>query len=124
MSNRVKTRTGKEKEKMVDSNTLYTGESIVVAAYGENADWYRNIQANPAIELRIGRDRYAPIQRFLTPDEIYTEFSDYERRHPSAARNLPKLLGFKYDGSESGRRALAASFRIVSFCPKDRTAKL
>ena len=101
-----------------------TGESIVVAAYGENADWYRNIQANPAIELRIGRDRYAPLQRFLTPDEIYTEFSDYELRHPSAARNLPKLLGFKYDGSESGRRALAASFRIVSFCPKDRTAKL
>ena len=28
----------------------------------------------------------------------------------------------RYD--KSGRRALAASFRIVSFCPKDRTAKL
>ena len=96
-----------------------TGECIVVAAYGENADWYRNIQANPAIELRIGRDRYAPTQRFLTHDEVYTEFSDYEHRHPFAARNLPKLLGFKYDG-ESGRQALAASFRMVSFCPKDR----
>lgn len=97
-----------------------TEENIVVAAYGENADWYRNIQANPALEIRVGRDRYAPAHRFLTPDEIYTEFTDYERRHPSAARILPKLLGFQYDGSEPGRRALVACFRMVSFRPKSR----
>nr|QNO54279.1 hypothetical protein FGBIHFOD_00019 [Methanosarcinales archaeon ANME-1 ERB7] len=29
MSNRVKTRTGKEKEKMVDSNTLYTKNKYI-----------------------------------------------------------------------------------------------
>ncbi|MFQ6134952.1 MAG: nitroreductase family deazaflavin-dependent oxidoreductase [Nitrososphaerales archaeon] len=94
-------------------------ESIVVSAYGENADWYRNIQVKPALEIQTGRDRYAPTQRFLTPDETYAEFTDYERRYPSATRILPRLLGFQYDGSESGRRTLAASFRMVSFCPKD-----
>ncbi len=95
-----------------------SGESIVVSAYGENADWYRNIRAKPALKIQIGGEHYVPIQRFLTSNEIYNEFTDYERRHPSAARILPRLLGFKYDGSESGRRILAASFRMVSFYPR------
>ena len=29
-------------------------ESIVVSAWGEKADWYRNIQASPALEIRTG----------------------------------------------------------------------
>jgi deazaflavin-dependent oxidoreductase (nitroreductase family) len=95
-----------------------SGESIVVSAYGEKADWYRNIRVKTALEIQIGRERYVPIQRFLTPDEIYIEFNDYEQRHPSATRSLLRTLGFHYDGTESGRRMLVASFRMVSFCPK------
>jgi deazaflavin-dependent oxidoreductase (nitroreductase family) len=50
-----------------------TGESVVVSAWGEEADWYRNIEANPAMEIRIGRERYVPKQRFLSPEEVYAE---------------------------------------------------
>ena len=95
-----------------------TAESIVVSAYGERADWYRNIQASPALEIQTGVDRYTPAQRFLTPNEVYAEWADYERRYPLAARNLPKLIGFQYDGSESGRRVFAASTPMVAFRPK------
>jgi deazaflavin-dependent oxidoreductase (nitroreductase family) len=36
-------------------------ESIVVSAWGgEKADWYRNLRAAPAVEIRIRRERYVP----------------------------------------------------------------
>ncbi len=31
----------------------------VISAFGEGADWYRNIQADPQVSLRIGRRRYS-----------------------------------------------------------------
>jgi deazaflavin-dependent oxidoreductase (nitroreductase family) len=35
-----------------------TGESIVVAGWGAKTDWYRNLQANPALAIQTGRERY------------------------------------------------------------------
>ena len=93
-------------------------ESIVVSAYGKKADWYRNIQVKPAVEIQVGKDRFIPIQRFLASDEVYDEFVEYERLHPFAVKNLSKLLGIQYDGSDSGRRLLVDSFRMVSFRPR------
>ncbi|MFQ5837974.1 MAG: nitroreductase family deazaflavin-dependent oxidoreductase [Thermoplasmata archaeon] len=95
-----------------------TGEIIVVSAYGENADWYRNIQVTQPLHIHIGRRRFVPVQRFLTQEETYAELADYERRHPTTARFLIRMLGIDYDGSESERRALAAFFRMVSFRPR------
>lgn len=97
-----------------------TGDSIVVSAYGENADWYRNIQAAPAEEVHTGMKRFTPVQRFLTPDETYEEFVTYERHHPSAVRILTRLLGRRYDCSQKQRIELAASLRMVSFRPLPR----
>lgn len=93
-------------------------ESIVISSRGDNADWYRNIQATPALEIRTGKDRYVPTQRFLTPDEAYAELADYERRHPFATRILLRTLGVEYDGFEADRRALTERFRLVAFRPK------
>jgi deazaflavin-dependent oxidoreductase (nitroreductase family) len=94
-----------------------TREIVTVSGRGERADWYRNIGAQPALELQSGSDRYAPEQRFLTPDEVYREIVDYERRHPWAVRVVPPLLGFRLDGSEPARRAFAESLRMVAFRP-------
>jgi deazaflavin-dependent oxidoreductase (nitroreductase family) len=46
-----------------------TTESIVLSGWGEKADWYRNIKASPALEVKTGGVRYAPEQRFLASDE-------------------------------------------------------
>ena len=94
-------------------------ESIVLAARGEKADWYRNIQANPAQEVRIGFRRYATEHRLLTAEEFFQEYSEYQRRHHWAARALPKMAGLKYNGSESQRRELAEALRMVAFRRKE-----
>lgn len=99
-------------------------QSIVISAYGANSDWYQNIRAKPAIEIQTGEERYTPTQRFLTPDEVYAELIEYEHRHPSTFRNLLRLLGRQYDGSDAGRRLLAESFRMVAFHSKDPPKRL
>ena len=95
-----------------------TRETIAVSGRGEKSDWFRNITAHPAPEVRTGSERYAPEQRFLTPEEVYAEIADYERRHPWAVRVVPPLLGFDLDGSEAARRAFAGSLRMVAFRPR------
>jgi deazaflavin-dependent oxidoreductase (nitroreductase family) len=92
-------------------------ETVAVSGRGEKSDWFRNISASPALEIRTGRERYAPKQRFLTPEEVYKEIVDYERRHPWAVRIVPPLLGFKLDGSDAARRSFADSLRMVAFRP-------
>ena len=93
-------------------------ETVVASGWGERSDWYRNLEAHPALEIRTGRERYAPEQRFLTPEEVYREIVDYERRHPWAVRIVPSLLGFRLDGSDAARRAFANSVRMVAFRPR------
>ena len=94
-----------------------TQECIVVAAYGEQADWYRNIQAHPALEVQVGSKRYPPVQRFLTFEETWAFLSAYQRHHPRRLRVLLRFAGFPYDGSEEDLRAVAQLIRCVAFRP-------
>lgn len=92
-------------------------ESVVAAAYGVTSDWYRNIQSSDALEIRTGFRRYAPSQRFLSPDEAYDELTEYEVRHPRTFRSLLRMVSIAYDGSESQRRKIASIVPMVAFRP-------
>jgi hypothetical protein len=85
---------------------------------GEKADWYRNIEAAPALEVRTGGQRYVPEQRFLAQEENHAVISDYGRRHPQAFRAFARVLGYPLDGTETARRELACSLRSVAFRPR------
>lgn len=97
-----------------------TGESVVLSGRGEKADWYHNIQASPALEIRTGGRRYVPEQRFLAPEENHAIISGYARRHPLAFRFLTNAFGFGYpvDGTEDERQQFAESLRLVAFRPR------
>jgi len=59
-----------------------TRESVVLSAWGEKADWYRNIEAVPALEVRTGGQRYVPEQRFLAPEVNHAVISYYGQPPP------------------------------------------
>lgn len=44
-----------------------TREVLVVSGWEGKTDWYRNIECEPALEVRIGRVHYRPVQEFLSP---------------------------------------------------------
>jgi hypothetical protein len=97
-----------------------TEESVVLSARGEKADWYRNIEENPALEVWTAGERYVPKQRFLAPEENEAVISEYARRHPGAFRFLVKVLGFNspLEGSEEARQEVARSLQLVAFRPQ------
>jgi deazaflavin-dependent oxidoreductase (nitroreductase family) len=94
-----------------------TRESAVVSAYGERADWYRNIQAHSPLVVQTGRDEYTPRFRLLDPDERLVALRAYQRRYPRAFGAVMRFLGHDYDGSEAGLRALADTVVMVAFRP-------
>src|SRR5690348_10300525 len=55
-------------------------ESVVVAGFA-HADWLRNIQASPALEVRTGTDRYTPTQRLLEADERFGVLARFQHEH-------------------------------------------
>lgn len=99
-----------------------TNESVVLSARGDRADWYRNIDASPALEVRTGRERYVPKQRFLAPEENHAVILEYARYHPLAFRFLVKVLGFDFplEGPERTRIEAVKSLRLVAFRPAKR----
>ncbi|MGI8754977.1 MAG: nitroreductase family deazaflavin-dependent oxidoreductase [Acidimicrobiales bacterium] len=97
------------------------GEVLVIAGLGRTADWFRNVEANPAAEVAIGRRRFRPAQRILDPSEAETAMADYERRNrwvaPVIRRILSWLVGWRYDGSEAARQRLVRELPVVGLRP-------
>ena len=94
-----------------------TGESTVMSAYGLRADWYQNIMAHPALAVQTAGRRYVPEQRLLDAQERYVALATYERRYALAFRAVMKYLGYRYDGTEAGLRALADEVVVLGFRP-------
>lgn len=96
-----------------------TQACFAVAGYGEQTDWYRNIQAHPALEIQVGNRRYVPQQHLLSTEELLVLLQDYERRYPQGLHILFRVFGYPYDGSPEGLRAVAQVLRGVEFRPQE-----
>ena len=81
-------------------------EAVVCSAWGSNTEWIRNLRAHPALQIQIGRDSYAPKQRFLSEDESVAVVVAFRRRHPWRARLLASILGW---GDLSSETAVGSS---------------
>lgn len=98
-----------------------TREATVMSGYGPRADWLRNVQANGRAEVTIGRSSFAATHRMVPVEEAMSLFAAYERRNrlavPVVRLVLSRLLGWRYDGSDSARRKAAEQLPSVAFRP-------
>jgi deazaflavin-dependent oxidoreductase (nitroreductase family) len=94
-------------------------ESVVLSAWGQKADWYRNIEASPPLEVETGGERYPPMPRFLTAEEAYAVITAYAIRHSLVARVLERAFGYPVTRSAASRRTFADSAVLVAFRPRD-----
>ena len=102
---------------MVLRYDVRTHEAIV-AAGSLGADWYRNIQSAPAIEIAIGRERYQPKQRLLTAAEVAAALAWSRRHHPIAAWVQSRFFGWPWKVSEEACLEIAQSLGGVAFSPR------
>jgi len=96
-------------------------EIFVMVGLGRRAQWYRNLIAGGAVEVRIGRDRFAPTYRELSVSDAAQVLADYERRNrmlvPIVRFVLSRLVGWQYDGTTEARERLVSERPILALRP-------
>jgi deazaflavin-dependent oxidoreductase (nitroreductase family) len=97
-------------------------ECVVMSGFGPDAQWLRNIAADPAPEIVVGTTRFTAAWRRLDTPEAVAALAGYEHRHrllaPLVRRVLSRLLGWRYDGSDAARRRAVAALPLVAFRPR------
>jgi len=86
---------------------------IVAAGFGRESDWYRNVTANPEVQIQSAGGKWQMQARILTPVEAGEELLDYARRYPKMIRELAKFMGYRLDGSEEDIRAMGEMLPMV-----------
>lgn len=111
--------TGKRRETvaMTLAHDPHTQEAVILSAWGPNTDWIRNIRAQPALRIQIGRASYTPEQRFLSEDESVDVVVEFRRRHPWRVRLVALVLGWGDLSSDTAVRDFVRSHPFVSFRP-------
>lgn len=116
-------RTGRRHRTMLEviAENRRSGEVVVMAGLGRSAQWLRNVEAGNAVEVAIGRDRFRPRHRLLSPEEASELLAEYERRNrwltPILRRVLSRLAGWRYDGSAEARLRLVSQLPLVGLRP-------
>jgi hypothetical protein len=76
-----------------------------MSGFGPSADWFRNLQAAPAVEVAIGRRRFRPQHRIVDETDAAGVLAGYERRNrliaPIVRLGLGWLAGWPYDGIDA-----------------------
>lgn len=82
------------------------GYYYAASGYGARSQWYQNLLATPQVTVVVGRKKLAVTAVPLSPDEAGAVLVDYARRHPTALKNLARMVGYEIDGTEADSRAL------------------
>jgi deazaflavin-dependent oxidoreductase (nitroreductase family) len=91
---------------------------FVVSAWGEKADWFQNVQANPEVEYQVARRRFEGIAQVLPGEEAGNVFVDYGKRNPRMLQELMRLVGYRIDADEADYRALGGLLPVVRLSPE------
>ena len=92
----------------------------IAAAWGERADWVRNVRVNPQVQVQVSRQRMDMVAQQLTPQEGEQVLLDYAQRHPTAMMNLARLMGYQLDGSEDDYRELGRLLLMFALKPQSQ----
>jgi deazaflavin-dependent oxidoreductase (nitroreductase family) len=96
-----------------------THEAVIFSAWGQDADWIRNIRARPALQVQIGRESFTPQQRFLTEDESLAVVAEFLRRHPGRTRLATRIMGWEDLRSDTSAKDFISTRPFIAFRPAD-----
>lgn len=92
------------------------GELLVASGWGRRAQWFRNVMADPRIEVRLGRRHFAAEVSPLSEPAAAEALREYARAHAFAYRWLigPLLLGRRPGETPEEFAAIAADVPVLA----------
>lgn len=115
-----KTGTPYEAVAMVLRDDPESGEVVICAGWGPDTDWVRNLEAEPATEVRVGHERFVPAHRFLSENEAFDVGIAFRRRHPHRLRLMSTILGWGDLRNDDAVRGFVERHPFVGLRPIDR----
>ena len=102
----------------VVDHDLQKDSYTVAAAWGNQSDWYKNIQAQPNVSVEVGTKRFAAFAKMLSADEAAQHLNTYATKHPFAFRQLGShLFGYKSHDTVQIIKSLTDAIPFVEFIP-------
>lgn len=99
----------------------YTGTYFVAAGWRGKADWFLNIQLNPAVQVTVGGRTFKASAQVMQLAEAANIFYIYALRHPLAFHEISYLMmGESLQPIEEDCLRLARSVPLVMLKPVDR----
>ncbi|MCP5058619.1 MAG: nitroreductase family deazaflavin-dependent oxidoreductase [bacterium] len=95
-----------------------THTCIIASGFGERADWFRNLMAQPETRIELGWKKIDIQAERLPRDEAEREMLDYGQRNPRAAKMVAKLIGYEHDGTDEDLRSLAGVLPLIRLQPR------
>ncbi|MCB0949041.1 MAG: nitroreductase family deazaflavin-dependent oxidoreductase [Mycobacterium sp.] len=72
---------------------------VIVSGFGESAQWFRNVMAEPHVRISTGRRNAVPaLARRMTQAEADAALSTYIARHPRAWKALREVVAESLGG--------------------------
>jgi deazaflavin-dependent oxidoreductase (nitroreductase family) len=101
-------KSGQPRRAVVDvlKHDAESGAYYVASAYGGRSDWYRNLEANPAVEVQVRGRRFSARAVTLPTDEAEEMLLDFWRRHRVYVSTMFRLIGLKAGTEEEAREAV------------------
>lgn len=94
------------------------GALVVGSARGTGSDWYRNLVADPRVEVRAGRTRFAARAETCTDPSRIADFLELRlERHPRMVGGIMRLRGVPSPPSRLDLEAYAAGLAMVTLTP-------
>jgi len=93
-----------------------TGNVIVVAGYGEQTQWYKNLREQPNTTIQIGSRKCAVAVELLAPQDREDIIARYLEKYGKLTGQLFSMIGYSWDGTETDARKIAREgLRFVRF---------
>jgi deazaflavin-dependent oxidoreductase (nitroreductase family) len=103
---------------------LVEGVYVVASARGPQADWFRNLQANPQVEVEVSGQRFNSQAEAITDPARIADFLQLRlERHPLAMGILMRLEGLPLKYSRQDLEKFASHKALAAIRPEQSNYK-
>ena len=92
-----------------------TDNYYVVSGFGEKAQWFQNIMQTVDVSIQVGKRILPARAERLSTERGKAILQEYAQKHPTAMRELSKILNLPYDGSPESISELSKLMPVIVF---------